>query len=146
VAKDPARFEAARARALQVGHLDSDAQVARFLRPDLEKEDQEVFVVVGLDIHNDLRCYAEIARGQRHSVRVEPADILRPVLIEGCVGFIVAHNHPSGSATPSPEDRKLTADVSKAASAVRVVFVDHLVLGSGGSYYSFADKKLKKIA
>lgn len=142
--KDPTRFEAARQRAAAIGHLDSDAQLHRFLREDLEKEDQEVFVVVGLDIHNDLRCYAEVARGQRHSVRVEPADILRPILIEGCAGFVVAHNHPSGSAAPSLEDRKLTDQLRSASTHVRVLLVDHLVIGSGGSYYSFADKKLKR--
>lgn len=144
VTKDPSRFEAARARAATIGHLDTDAQLHRFLREDLEKEDQEVFVVVGFDIHNDLRCYAEVARGQRHAVRVEPSDILRPVLIEGCTAFAVAHNHPSGSAMPSPEDRKLTGSLHVAAAAVRVRCVDHLVIGSGGSYYSFADKKLKR--
>lgn len=145
VTKDPSKFEAARARAAAIGHLDTDAQLARFLRADLEKEDQEVFVVVGFDIHNDLRCYAEVARGQRAGVRVEPADILRPVLIEGCVAFAVAHNHPTGHCAPSAEDRKLTAELREAALSVRLRFLDHLVIGSGGSYYSFADKRAKKM-
>ena len=145
VEKDPARFEAARARAAAIGHLDNDAQLARFLREDLEKEDQEVFVVVGFDVRNDLRCYAEVARGQRAGVRVEPSDVLRPVLIEGCVAFAVAHNHPTGSCAPSAEDRKLTAELREAAAAVRLVLVDHLVIGSGGSYYTFADKKQKRL-
>jgi DNA repair protein RadC len=143
VVKDEAKFKALLARAQQVGPLDNDAGMYRFIRADLEKQDQEIFYVVGLDAHNGLRMVSEIARGQRDRVAVDVADVLRVVLMEGCKAFVVAHNHPAGDARPSAKDRELTVQLEKAAPAVGVIFLDHLVIGSA-SYYSFADKKLKR--
>lgn len=143
VVKDEAKFAALLARAKAVGPLDNDAGMYRFIRADLEKQDQEIFYVVGLDAHNGLRCVSEVARGQRDRVAVDVADVLRVVLIEGCKAFVVAHNHPAGDPVPSKSDRDLTARISAAAPEVGIIFLDHLVIGSG-SYYSFRDKKTKK--
>ena len=44
-------------------------------------------------------------------------------------GFILAHNHPSGDATPSAHDRELTQAVKVSAAAVGVRFVDHPIIG-----------------
>jgi hypothetical protein len=146
VRRDPAKFEAAKKRAAVIGPLDNDRQLHRFLREDLESQDQEIFVVVGLDLNNDLRLYSEIARGQRDRVAVSPVDVLRPVIIEGCVGYVCAHNHPSGHAEPSDQDRTLTEQLRRATEPYggSLVFLDHLIVGSGGEYYSFSDRKLKK--
>jgi DNA repair protein RadC len=143
VVKDEAKFAALLARAKEVGPLDNDRGMYRFIRADLEKQDQEIFYVVGLDSHNGLRCVSEVARGQRDRVAVDVADVLRVVLIEGCKGFAVAHNHPAGNPVPSASDKTLTAKLEAAAPKVGVIFLDHLVIGSG-SYYSFRDKKTKK--
>jgi DNA repair protein RadC len=143
VVKDPAAWAAVLARAREVGPLDNDRQVIRFLRGEgIDKQDQEVFWVVGLDSHNSLRTLAEVARGQRDRVAVDVADVTRPVLLEGCRAFLVAHNHPAGDPAPSDSDKAITAKLREAAAASNVVFLDHLVLGTG-KYYSFADKKTK---
>jgi hypothetical protein len=144
VETDQSRFNACMALAKRLGPLDSDKKLYAFLAPDLAREDQEVFVVVGLDINADLRVYSEVARGQRDRVQVSVEDILRPVLLQGCTAFAVAHNHPSGLADPSAEDGKLTDRIREASKAhPGLTFLDHLVIGQG-SYYSFADRKLKR--
>lgn len=145
VTKDPAKFEHYRKLAREIGPIDSDAQLYKLVRGDLEAQDQEVFMVVGFDIHNELRVYSEVARGQRDRVAVSPIDILRPVIIEGCAAFAVLHNHPTGKALPSPADKQLTAAIDQAAKAAAgVLMLDHLIVGSGGSYYSFRDRALKR--
>jgi hypothetical protein len=146
VTRNVQKFEAAMAKARAIGPLDSDQKVFEFVRSDFEKLDQEVFSVLGFDLNNDLRVYSEIARGQRDRVAVTPGDILRPVLIEGCVAYVVCHNHPSGNASPSEQDKSLTALLKKATWPYEpgLTFLDHLVIGSNGTYYSFADRKLKR--
>ena len=144
VVKDPAAFEKYAKLAREIGPIDSDGQLFRLIRADLERQDQEVFIVVGFDIHNELRLYTEVARGQRDRVAVSQADILRSALIGGCTAFAVGHNHPTGKAIPSPADHKLTQAVEQASRAVGLVMLDHLVVGSGGAYYSFRDRKLKR--
>jgi DNA repair protein RadC len=134
------------ARARAIGPLDSDRKIFEFVRGDFEKLDQEVFSVLGFDLNNDLRVYSEIARGQRDRVAVNPGDILRPVLIEGATSYVVVHNHPSGNVAPSQQDKHLTELLRQATKPYErgLVFLDHLIVGTGGHYYSFADKRSKR--
>jgi hypothetical protein len=128
------------------GPLEDDAAMYRLLKSQLGKEDQEVFVVVGLDLHRNLRSYTEVARGQRDRVTVNVEDVLRAAILDGPHGFIVAHNHPSGKASPSPADRDLTRRIRAAANVgcPSIVFLDHIVVGQN-EYFSFADNKLKRV-
>jgi DNA repair protein RadC len=147
VVKDPERFALSQAVAARIGPLDSDSQVARFLQPYLERQDQEVFVVLGLDIRNGMRSFTEVHRGVRDHTEVSVNDILRAANIEGCTGFIVAHNHPSGDPRPSDHDRELTKRLASAARFLEpdLVVIDHLILGNEGTYYSLLDKKTKRL-
>ena len=133
-------------RALAPEPMESDRDVFLFLASQLGKEDQEVFVVIGLDLNRQLKSYIEIARGQVDRVVVRPEDVVRAVILDNAHGFIVAHNHPSGQAKPSPADGDLTEQIRVAAEAgcPNIVFLDHIVVGDG-EWYSFTDKKLKKL-
>ena len=46
----------------------------------------------------------------------------------GSAGVILAHNHPSGDATPSATDRQLTRRLALAGEAIDLTVVDHLVI------------------
>jgi RadC-like JAB domain-containing protein len=144
VVRDESKFSACMALARQVGPIDDDRKLYAILGPDLTRQDQEIFVVVGLDINNALRVYAEVARGQRDRVAVAVDDVMRPVLLEGCTALAVAHNHPSGNPSPSEKDAELTEKIRAGCRSSGVVFLDHLVVGQD-AYYSFADRRLKRL-
>jgi RadC-like JAB domain len=133
------------ARAEKLGPIKSPAKVYELLGPSLEKEEQEVLIVVPLDVKYRLRGgVVEAHRGSRSRVEVAGADILRAVLITGASYFILVHCHPSGKATASPADKKLTTAVGKAAHGIDVVLLDHIVIGRG-QYYSIREKKLYRV-
>jgi DNA repair protein RadC len=46
------------------------------------------------------------------------------------VAIIVAHNHPSGDPTPSPDDVRITEDIVKAGKLLNIEVLDHLVIGN----------------
>jgi DNA repair protein RadC len=73
-----------------------------------------------------------IARGGAHGAALTPSDILRPVLLMGVSAFFMAHNHPSGDQTPSPEDLSTTMAVRRAADVVGLNLLDHLVVSRNG--------------
>jgi DNA repair protein RadC len=56
---------------------------------------------------------------------------LRAIILEAarrdCAGLVVAHNHPSGDASPSPADRTATRRLANAAEGIDLTLVDHLV-------------------
>jgi DNA repair protein RadC len=47
----------------------------------------------------------------------------------GCTRIILVHNHPSGDATPSPQDIAITRQIAEAGRIVGIELVDHVILG-----------------
>lgn len=115
--------------------------VYRLMQRQLETDVQEGFYVLLLTARNHVTGIYEAHRGTLTDVSVHPADVLRPVLVAGAPAFIVVHNHPSGDAEPSPDDRKLTKELQAAAKTLQLSLLDHLVIGADG-YVSFADRGL----
>lgn len=60
---------------------------------------------------------------------------LRTILLDAAAhdskGIVLAHNHPSGDATPSASDRQATCRLAHASEAIDLTLVDHLVFGGG---------------
>jgi DNA repair protein RadC len=71
-------------------------------------------------------------------VEVHPREVFRPLIRMAAAGGLVAHNHPSGDPTPSPEDIALTRRLRDVGGMVGIPIVDHVVL-AGGRFCSIAD-------
>ena len=133
VTKDPERFSTCLEAAKKIGPIDDGAKVYELLAPYMLAQDQEVYICVLLDVQRRVRGVAEVARGQRSQVYVDPADILRPVIITGASSFWCCHQHPSGRSECSAADRRLTKAIEKATKAATpdVEFAGHIVVGQG---------------
>lgn len=71
---------------------------------------------------------------------VNTAGIFTRLLLCGATHFIIAHNHPSGNVSPSPEDEKVTENIQKISEMMGIVFCDHIIIGSG--YFSFLEQNM----
>ena len=111
--------------------------VVRYLRPMLEVEEVELFVVLALDSKSRIRGCQVVTRGLLDSSLVHPREVFRLALVLGAAGIIVAHNHPSGDPTPSAEDRSITRQLVAAGSVVDVPVYDHVIV-AGDRWTSFA--------
>jgi DNA repair protein RadC len=142
--RDEAKFNACMALAAEIGELSSSKNVVKLIRGHMGKQDQEIFIVVTLDMRGQLRDFVEVGRGQRHRVATDIEDIIRPIILSGCDGAIVAHCHPSGKAEPSDADDDLTQSIKKgmAVACPTIKFLDHLIVTPFESY-SFADNGWK---
>lgn len=58
--------------------------------------------------------------------------LLREALECRAWGLIVAHNHPAGEASPSPQDIRATRRLAEGARALGVRLLDHVVVTDGG--------------
>jgi DNA repair protein RadC len=56
-------------------------------------------------------------------------EVIATAALLGSAGIILAHNHPSGDATPSAADRVLTRRLALIGEAMDVAILDHLVIG-----------------
>jgi DNA repair protein RadC len=54
---------------------------------------------------------------------------------------VLVHNHPSGVAKPSEDDKEITRDIVFACGLVGLKVHDHIVIGDNDKF-SFADKGL----
>ena len=55
--------------------------------------------------------------------------IIADAAIHASAGLVLAHNHPSGDATPSDDDCRATRRLASAAEALDCAILDHLVFG-----------------
>ena len=106
----------------------------KYLRGRLAPLEVEELHVLGLDSHNRVKLHACVARGTLNQVFVSPSDVFRPVIRAAAAGAIVIHNHPTGVASPSPEDMGLTDRLRKAADVLGIKLVDHVVIAREGRF------------
>jgi DNA repair protein RadC len=78
--------------------------------------------------------------GTVNGVGVHPRDVFAIAVRWNAIAIVVAHNHPSGSLSPSKMDDELTRDLSDAGKMMGIPLVDHIILGSE-SFYSYADER-----
>lgn len=115
--------------------VDDPAIAAAILASDLMWQAQERFAVLLLDVKHRLIGSQIITVGTATETLAHPRDIFRVAIRQGAIRVIVAHNHPSGSTDPSPEDIALTRQLLAGAQLLGIPVLDHLILGNG-SYVS----------
>jgi len=118
--------------------LDEPEQVYDYLRRRLDPHVEELLVLL-LDGRLAIVGEVRVARGGRGGLGLAPADVLRPAVAAGAAGLLLAHNHPSGDATPSQADVDTTRQLHEAAQLLGIELVDHLVIGDN----SFVSLRLR---
>jgi len=106
---------------------------------DLVLESQEVLCAAFLNNQNKLIRKQSVFKGLTEGVLARPREVIREAIRANASKLIIAHNHPSENPEPSEDDLKFTWLMDKAAALVGISFVDHLIVCSGGRYFSFAD-------
>ncbi|GAB4384014.1 MAG: DNA repair protein RadC [Elainellaceae cyanobacterium] len=111
--------------------VDDPSVAAAALSNDLMWQSQERFAILLLDVKHRLLGTQIVSIGTATETLAHPRDIFREVIRQGAIRVIVAHNHPSGSVDPSPEDIALTRQLLAGAQVLGIPLLDHLILGDG---------------
>lgn len=99
--------------------------------------------VIFLNAKHHYRMHTEVSVGHQSASLVHPREIFGPAVREGAYSILLAHNHPSGDPTPSPEDRELTTRLKECGRILGIEVLDHLIVGNGsGRWCSFRDAGL----
>lgn len=104
----------------------------------LEREQLRVLI---LDTRNRLVRTREVYRGSLNSSWIRIGEVFRDAVRLNAAAVIIAHNHPSGDPTPSPEDVAVTKAMVEAGKLLDIEVLDHLVVGQG-RYVSMKAKGL----
>ena len=85
--------------------------VVDYLYASLRDHKREVFKVLFLNKANCVTGEADLFHGTVDEAAVHPREIVQAALERFASAVILVHNHPSGRAEPSPEDREVTRDL-----------------------------------
>lgn len=119
----------------------SPADGANLLMGRMSHLQQEELWVILLDTRNRVLGTPTIYRGSLNSSVVRVGEVFRPAVEAPAAAVIVAHNHPSGDPSPSPEDINVTRQLVQAGKLLDIELLDHLIIASHG-YTSLKEKGL----
>lgn len=109
--------------------IGSPLDVYNLLGPSLREERREHFVALLMDTKNGVIRQRTISIGDLSSSLVHPREVFVEAIRGSAASIIVAHNHPSGDPTPSPEDMAVTRRLKEAGDLLGIDLLDHIVLG-----------------
>lgn len=121
--------------------LGNPTATRNYLSLRMARTEHEVFACVFLDNRNRVIEFEELFRGTIDSAAVYPREVVKTALRYNAAAVILAHNHPSGIADPSPADRDITQRLVDALALVEIRVLGHIILARESST-SFAERGL----
>jgi DNA repair protein RadC len=93
--------------------------------------DHEEMWVIDLDTRNRLMSLVKLYQGSVNSSQVRVCEVFRQAILENAPAVLVAHNHPSGDTSPSPEDATVTRAIFQASKLLDIDLLDHIIVSKG---------------
>ncbi len=106
----------------------SPADAANLLMMEMAVLEQEHLRTILLDSKNHVLRIHTVYIGSLNSAVVRVGELFREAIRLNCAALIVAHNHPSGDPTPSPEDVHVTRQIVEAGKLLSIDVLDHLII------------------
>ena len=117
--------------------------VVRLFRLRLERLDHEECWVVYLTSSNRIIERQRVSQGGVQGTVVDHRLIVKRALELLATQLILVHNHPSGAAEASPQDRVLTERIARAAALFDIWLLDHLIVAREGDFSFLREGLLK---
>lgn len=107
----------------------SPADAANLLMMEMSLLEQEHLKVILLDSKNRVLRVVTVYVGSLNTSVVRVGELFREAIRANAAAVILAHNHPSGDPTPSPEDVKVTELIVQAGQLMDIDVLDHVIIG-----------------
>jgi DNA repair protein RadC len=125
------------------GQISSTSALLDYCRVVMSGLKDEQFRAVFLNSQNEVIADEVIQEGTVNQSVVYPRKVMERALYHKASALICVHNHPSGNCKPSPDDKRLTAELVGIAKGLGLRVHDHLIICKTG-YYSFLEHGLMK--
>lgn len=122
-------------------YVESSDDILKLLYQEMRDLDQEVFKAVLLNGQNHVLKIVEVAKGSLTAARVYPREVVKLALRHSAAALVFVHNHPSGIAKPSEDDKRITRDLVLTCLLIGMKVHDHIIIGDNEKF-SFADAGL----
>lgn len=113
--------------------------------PGLQDSLSEEVHIAFIDGAGQIRKIECISKGSFDCSLLDVRIVVTKTLLGGYTTIALAHNHPSGYASPSTADIQSTREILRGCQMMRIRLIDHIIIANN-EYYSFADnEKLEEI-
>ncbi len=106
----------------------------RFVKLQLATCSNERVLAIFTDAGGQYLGSEIVAEGRTNQVVIPSRHIVRRALDLGAHGLVLAHNHPSGAATPSEQDVSVTERLRGALMSCEICLTDHLIVSRNEVY------------
>jgi len=113
-------------------------EIYDLMKPELFGEQVEYFYIILLNRGNRVMKKQLVSQGGTAGTIVDTKIVFKIALEHLAQSIILVHNHPSGNATPSEQDKRLTQRLVKIGRELDLPVLDHVIFTDSG-YFSFAD-------
>ena len=132
--------------AMEVGHrmaqndtnavqsISSSNDIVEYMRPLLKELKHEECWAIYLTNSNRIIERYRISQGGIQATIVDQRIVVKRALELLSTRLILVHNHPSGNATPSDADYKLTKLIREATKLFDIELLDHIIISTDSSY------------
>lgn len=121
--------------------IKSPTDAISILMLEMSHLDQEQMRVLCLDTKNRLQKIHTVYKGSLNTAIIRVGELFKEPIRLNSAAIILAHNHPSGDPSPSPEDVFITRQAVEAGKLLDCEVLDHLVIGQG-KYVSLRERGL----
>lgn len=115
--------------------IHSPADAANLIQYDMSLLEQEEMWVLLLNTRNRLIEIDKLYRGSTNSSQVRVGEVFKAAIRRNATSIVVAHCHPSGDPTPSPDDVAVTRAIVQAGKTLDIDVLDHIVCGRNPTRY-----------
>jgi len=106
---------------------------------DIRKKRQEYFVCTTLNGAGEVIDTRTVTVGLLNHSLVHPREVFSDAVTDRAASVILAHNHPSGSLEPSPQDIAITGQLAGAGEILGIPVLDHIIV-TGDGYLSMKER------
>jgi antirestriction protein ArdC len=90
----------------------------------------ECFAVLLLNTRRRVKGHHLVSIGTLDTILVSAREVFRTAVVNSAAAVVLLHNHPSGDATPSEADIKVTRDLIRAGQLLKIEVLDHVIMGN----------------
>ena len=118
--------------------LNSSEKAGRYLCARFVGFREETVYMLSLDAKYRVLATTILDRGSIEASEINIRKVVATALRYNAINVIIAHNHPSGVALPSPNDLTATQKIEIGLKTVGVKLVDHIIVAEN-DFVSLAD-------
>ena len=111
--------------------LNTASRAGAYLLERFYGEQNEVIYQLCLDRKGKLLACKKLGEGSIASAALDVRKLVENAILHSASSVVLAHNHPSGIASPSHEDYAATDRARNALETIGVALADHIIVADG---------------